>query len=252
MEIETIPVKSIVEFVRFVHENCKDREVLFRGQHEDKDWPLRPKLARIIEHANPSIQIEEIEEKIFEEFKRRALPFIKDLDFKTELELLMHGQHYGLTTRLLDWSGNPLVALWFALQGSTVKHEENDNNNDKGNAVVWVFSPTPELNAEESWWNQPFRVPATMFVRPKHLDKRLIVQQGYFTIHKYDETRREFVPMEEDDGCSLYLTKLIIEPSSAESMKGDLERFGITKASLFPDLTGLCEHIRNLVELKLL
>ncbi len=52
-------------------------------------------------------------------------------------------QHYGAPTRLLDWTGNPLVALYFAI----VDQEVHGKNRD---AAVWVFDPWEwnKLNCE--------------------------------------------------------------------------------------------------------
>lgn len=41
-------------------------------------------------------------------------------------------QHYGLPTRLLDWSESPLVALYFAL---------SSDEDAKTDAAVWVLNP---------------------------------------------------------------------------------------------------------------
>jgi hypothetical protein len=84
----------------------------YRG-HDCDNWKLLPKLCR--NRTNVSIDLLKQDERdILAEFRSRFR-----LHDWTVAEVMAYAQHHGAPTRLLDWSRNPFVGLWFAVSDAS-------------------------------------------------------------------------------------------------------------------------------------
>ena len=105
---EEIRISSVSEFIEKIVQRDKEAgtETFYRG-HADKDWDLLPSIFRTPNGV-------EKEHLLFHDMVAHEPQSFSEC--KSTLDYLVQMQHYGLPTRLLDMTTNPLVALYFACQ----------------------------------------------------------------------------------------------------------------------------------------
>lgn len=219
-------IKSVNEFVELT--TWFDEKVIFRGQK--KCWTLLPSIAHNKEHS----LLLPNESKILNDFRRESIPYI-DYVPQNNWQWLALAQHHRLPTRLLDWSKNPLAALWFA-----VRESPEDNNP----AVVWVYycDSNEIIVADSSKSGEVFEIEQTFIYLPEHITPSIQAQAGVFTVHHRKDEASDFEPLEKNSHA--LIKKIEILPKSFSTIRYQLHRLNINAASLFPSLQGIAEKIR--------
>jgi hypothetical protein len=226
-KIQTDEISTISEFSSYLESVLDEDDVLFRGQQ--RDLPLIPKIGRLRLHD----VLVETEQRMFADFQRQALPFIPD-EPKSEWDWLALAQHHGMATRLLDWTGNPMAALWFAV--SCPPH-------DGQRGVVWALTTSDDDYVNVNTTISPFAVRRTMVFRPRHITRRIVAQSGWFTVHKFFKDKGRFVDLAKNVRYKGRLRKVLVDPSAFASIRRELDRWGFNAANLYADLPGLCQHV---------
>ena len=153
--------ETIVEKFSDLHDLFEesDRLTIYRGQ-SNAEWDLLPKAGRV-----PYNTINDIE--AFHYFKSNAIPFIESKP-ENDWQWLALAQHHGVPTRFLDWTTNPLIATFFAVV------EDLDTD-----AAVF------KLNYKNFYKDNgsPFDGKDVAVYKPNAITKRIIAQQGLFTLH---------------------------------------------------------------------
>lgn len=190
--------------------------VVYRGVR-DAGYQLIPKVGRLSEYDFA------LEEDLVRLFKIHAAPFLVSKPVN-DWEWLAIAQHHGLPTRLLDWTRNPLVAAYFAVE----KENEGDGAPD---SAIYAFTADDELDLEKL--PDPLKVIAEGVVFTSHITRRIVAQSGLFTIHPN--------PTEPLRGAKV--DKLIIPKSLRKDFKKILFTYGLHRGTLFPDLDGQADFI---------
>jgi FRG domain len=222
-------IEDFTDYVEYLVKHCGEEYLIFRGQPEDED--LLPKIARI-KHKTNIIASEKV---MFNTFKRTAVRFLQNVPDNL-WDWLAIAQHHGLPTRLLDWTKNPLAALWF-----TVRRPARNKSRP---GIVWVFRPiSKDIISDVSAGEDPFKGKRTKVFEPKHVIDRIRTQDGAFTVHKFINIQKGFIPLQKNMQQKQRLEKIFIPTKEFSELRFQLDRCGIQEASLFPDLDGLSRHI---------
>lgn len=193
----------------------------FRGQ-ADSSWPLLPKAGRS-EFNLP----DDRSTKRFNSWCKQAIAYDPHLPDNT-WERLAVAQHFGLATCLLDWTLNPLVAVYFACF-------ELPNTE----AAVYCFDPDSFVN-EEVLDLADLKCSGIGFI-PRAISQRVINQRAVFSVHlpPTEGIKVQASPVLSDHPN---LVKLSIPPAlKADCLKMTMD-YGIDSVTLFPDLEGLSKH----------
>ena len=236
-EIEITSIEAYLKIIKESKETNAEQthavDFLFRGQ--TLDYPLIPKICRLKAKGD----LLETENLLLQEFKRTNPLLIEQHRPMDDWDFLTLGQHFGLPTRLLDWSNNALTALWFATA-------ENYGPNEEQNppyAVVWILMAEAKdfnLNIAEV---KPFDVKETKIFRPRIIKQRINNQSGVFSIHSTDEML-QMRYMNEIDSFDQKLIKVKIPAAHVREIRTDLDTLGVNAFTIFPELEGLCNYLQ--------
>ena len=240
---QTERIESLGQLICHVTMICNSDNTIrwFRGQ-EDATWGVWPSLWRDFDRVE--------ERNLTNRFRTRAaLRMARSINNDDHPAWLSIMQHYGLPTRLLDWSRSPLVAAYFALS------KYKDKSRPARDAAIWVLNPHRLNQIEEdsdltfpisAWRVKPYLKPAfsedsendkVIAVMANETDLRMFVQQGAFTVHS------SMTPLNERLRHPEYLTRLLIPAEAVSEIALQLYAAGMRRGDLFPDLTNLADEL---------
>lgn len=259
MAIAEFDVESISGLVSKVLEIQQqipaEHKLWFRGigNHNHK---LLPKIMR---SQKASEDVFEREKRLVTRFRQRSMAYWPEGYSQNDWEHLFAMQHYGLSTRLLDWSENIFVAAFFAISYTppAVRAEESIT------PILWCMDPIrwnrsmpglseygdtirvlttvddeiesyrPETNRRRS------RSPVAMY--GAHNSNRIVAQRGTFTVWGVDTQDMETFA---DVSSNVLLWKIRLT-GQRERLYNDLQALGFSETMIFPDLPALAQELER-------
>jgi hypothetical protein len=232
-------IEDVVGFLTQVREVCKG-QWYFRGHRDDARQQLKPSVGRDFSYAGHTIRFSrEQEHNLLYRFRRHAYKHYDRI--LTEWEALFLARHHELPVRLLDWTTNPVVALFFA---ST--YEMTDEARD---GALWAIKRredgVQDIDVFDSS-KSPLEYKGIKLVYPFYPTPRLTEQSGIFTLHEdpwtdLDTLAGQTYPEEELDLEEL--KRWLVPGQKKKSIIQELERLAINTRTLFPDLDGLARGL---------
>lgn len=212
-----VEIGAFTDLHDYVHAKSRNRLVVnYRGVRDRLKHELIPKIGR---RGTRGKSVEQEEKTMLRLFRERAVSYLTYRP-ENDWEWLAIAQHHGMPTRLLDWTRNPLVAAYFA-----VEHEHD------GDSLINAYSTNSFVDCEK--YPSPFDISKTSRFIPRYVTPRITAQVGIFTVH----------PNPTKPFSSSRIDHLVIKAAFRKELKSILYKYGIHRATLFPDLDGLCAHI---------
>ena len=252
-QAEPRTVGTVKEFTEWA-EDLYGQSLLYRGL-ANADWGVESAAYRRIKKMGEAKLIFEEIPGVFKNYISLLLEKASLRDFRThegnelsDLKLLARLQHYGAATCLIDFTQNPLVALWFACQEQLEGSEVQD-----GKVVVMETGVDVIISGLHASAYRPsaFRKVGSqeLALKKGEIEKLLYDKMDlvYETMWKWEPTPREsrviaqqsvfvFGPAMIEDH---YYKEVRIPASAKEGILHALDKkFGINEASLFGDFAG--------------
>ncbi len=215
--METLEIEKFEELLEAFESQKAGQNFVYRGV-SNTSYDLITSLGRC--ESAMGKPIDRLEARLIKLFKESSIPYLEHKP-NNELEWLAVAQHYGLPTRLLDWSYNPLVATYFAVE-----------SNPNIDSAIYILSGCSTIQTPDK--TSPYKLDRVYKYRPPYISARIQNQAGLFTVHHEPDT-----PFEHDK-----LKKVVIPMHLKSIIKKTLFKYGVNQRLLYPGLEGVARDLK--------
>lgn len=251
----------------------REDKMVFRGIKDFSE--LNPSINRVRTNYEETSNLESMEYNLLYQFKKHATSYLNgNLDI---LDMVAYAQHFGLPTRLIDWTRNPFVALYFAINKSidntpvyifysNIKEHTIINRSYGGNRILEIehgsefiteyrmfIDSLSNRNALKEIVNIRRNDLRTVGINDESIvnntglifyecnssNPRLIAQQGLFSIP---------ISIENDNAKREILEntsyiKIVLDYEEKQELLKYLKNMNYNGIRLFPDIQSICSNI---------
>jgi hypothetical protein len=228
---------------------------LWRG-HANIDWKLQAAVFRPTLNGYPASEVTLLS-YFMTHAESRYQPCPRNDD---RIAWLMLARHYGLPTRLLDWSLSPLVALHFAtphndVDGCLWALEAGFMNSQMVGSRILFTGSEPSVQQLVNVAFEPSKASSglekqALAMTMREIDARVFAQQGACTIHADASDLSDIDYKHPPDRLALsnpqpWRRAFKVPAGKKTEIRHLLRAAGVHQATLFPDLGALAEELKS-------